>query len=182
MNEPVPTDSAHPDSAHPDSSGSVRATSVQRLNHAVLWVRDAEASADFYEVALGLERIATMPGAVFMKAPDSGNHHDLGLFTSPQAAPVAARSIGLYHLAWQVRTLGQLEGRARCLTSIGALVGASDHGATKSLYAHDPDGIEFEILWEVPSHLIDPTEISEMTRPLDLTAEVRRYGADTPAN
>lgn len=168
-----------------DTSVPNRATKgvgVQRLNHAVLWVRDAETSADFYELALGLERIATMPGVVFMKAPASGNYHDLGLFTTPNAAPVAPQSVGMYHMAWQVRTLAELAERRACLSSVGALVGESDHGATKSLYAHDPDGIEFEILWEVPSELIDPGEIKEMTRPLDLAAEIERYGADTPAN
>jgi catechol-2,3-dioxygenase len=165
-----------------EPSGVTDAGGVQRLNHAVLWVRDAETSADFYEVALGLERIATMPGVVFMKAPASGNYHDLGLFTTPNAAPVTPQSVGMYHIAWQVRTLGELAERRACLESIGALVGASDHGATKSLYAHDPDGIEFEILWEVPSDLIDPGAITEMTRPLDLPAEIERYGAETLAD
>lgn len=166
----------------PALNGEAQVSGVQRLNHAVLWVRDAETSADFYEIALGLERIATLPGAVFMKAPLSGNYHDLGLFTTPNAAPVTPQSVGMYHMAWQVRTLGDLAERADCLSSIGALVGASDHGATKSLYAHDPDGIEFEILWEVPSDLIDPNGITEMTRPLDLPAEIVRYGAETLAN
>ena len=31
-----------------------------------------------------------------------------------------------------------------------ALTGASDHGATKSVYGRDPDGIEFEVTWMVP--------------------------------
>ena len=32
----------------------------------------------------------------------------------------------------------------------GSLVGATDHGVSKSLYAKDPDGIEFEVMWQVP--------------------------------
>ena len=36
------------------------------------------------------------------------------------------------------------------LLGLGALVGESDHGVSKSLYAHDPDGIEFEVLWTRP--------------------------------
>ncbi len=39
--------------------------------------------------------------------------------------------------------------RARLL-QVGALVGESDHGVSKSLYAKDPDGIEFEVMWAVP--------------------------------
>ena len=36
----------------------------------------------------------------------------------------------------------------------GALVGASDHVTTKALYAHDPDGLEFEVSWLLPAELI----------------------------
>jgi len=32
------------------------------------------------------------------------------------------------------------------LLGLNALVGESDHGVSKSLYGHDPDGIEFEVL------------------------------------
>lgn len=169
-------------SFEPPSGGANSAVTVQRLNHLVLWVSDADASATFYEQALGLVRITSMAGAVFMKSPASGNYHDLGLFTTPHPPERDQRAIGMYHMAWEVATLGDLSDRAACLSAMGALVGASDHGATKSLYAHDPDGIEFEILWEVPRGLIDLGEITEMTLPLDLPAEIERYGANTLAN
>lgn len=52
--------------------------------------------------------------------------------------------MGLYHLAWEVETLDDLEGLASELSVRGALVGASDHGSTKALYARDPDDLEFE--------------------------------------
>ena len=38
---------------------------IARLNHAVLYVRDAERSADFYTEVLGFRRLTTMPGAVY---------------------------------------------------------------------------------------------------------------------
>jgi catechol-2,3-dioxygenase len=59
---------------------------------------------------------------------------------------------------------------------MGALVGASDHGATKSLYGKDPDGIEFEILWRVPREDWGEWENAVTTRPLDLAAELARFG------
>ena len=46
------------------------------------------------------------PGAVFMRAPGSTNDHDLGLFSvGSSAGPSSAgrQSVGLYHLAWEVR-------------------------------------------------------------------------------
>jgi catechol-2,3-dioxygenase len=155
---------------------------VQRLNHAVLYVRDVDRSVAFYTEALGFRVVAGMPGrAAFLQAEDSTNDHDLGLFALGEGAGAsqAGRStVGLYHLAWEVDTLAEL-GRIRTvLAARGALVGASDHGATKALYAHDPDGIEFEVSWLVPARLIGP-EARVMTAPLDLDAEIARYGAGT---
>ena len=63
-----------------------------------------------------------------------------------------------------------------------ALVGASDHGTTKALYARDPDGLEFEVAWVVPADLLDDQALTARERigPLDLAREKERYGADTP--
>jgi catechol-2,3-dioxygenase len=158
---------------------------VKRLNHAVLYVRDVERSVRFYNEALGFEVGAQFPGAAFLQVPDSHNDHDLGLFEVGAAAgdnPAGKGTVGLYHLAWEVETLGELAEVSERLTRMGALVGASDHGTTKALYAHDPDGIEFEVSWLVPADRIDAAllEAKATTRRLDLPAEIARYGPDTP--
>ncbi len=70
--------------------------------------------------------------------------------TSGRATPTAARKVGLYHLAWEVGTLAELVETRKKLLDAGALVGESDHRLSKSLYAKDPSGIEFEVLWRVP--------------------------------
>jgi catechol-2,3-dioxygenase len=158
---------------------------VTRLNHAVLYVRDAEVTATFYEQVLGFERLAMgFPGAVFMRAPGSTNDHDLGLFSVGEAAgtsPAGRGSVGLYHLAWEVDTLTELGEIASRLRKAGALVGASDHGTTKSLYAKDPDGIEFEVAWIVPADLLDDAALTARSSigHLDLEHEMQRYGAAT---
>jgi catechol-2,3-dioxygenase len=158
---------------------------VQRLNHAVLYVRDVDRSHAFYRDVLGFRAKMEIPGqAVFLQAEGSTNDHDLGLFQiGAGAGPSEAgrRTVGLYHLAWEVDTLAEL-GRIRdALLQAGALVGASDHATTKALYAHDPDGIEFEVSWLLPAELITPevTESASMTAPLDLEREIERYGAQT---
>ena len=88
--------------------------------------------------------------AAFLRLPRSGNHHDLGLFgVGPQPRPPRG-SLGLYHLAWQVDTIEELEEARRTLAELGALTGESSHGATKSVYAQDPDGHEFEVMWMLP--------------------------------
>jgi catechol-2,3-dioxygenase len=158
---------------------------IFRLNHAVLYVRDLERSVAFYRDVLGFETVMTMGGAAaFIQAPGSTNDHDLGLFQiGAGAGPSEAgrRTVGLYHLAWEVDTLAELERLAGRLAEAGALAGASDHGTTKSLYAKDPDGLEFEVAWVVPADLLDDAALSARERigPLDLEHEKQRYGADT---
>jgi len=161
---------------------------VTRLNHAVLYVRDLERTREFYESVLGFETLIWMPGqGAFFQAPGSTNDHDLGVFQiGSDAAPSGAgrTTVGLYHLAWEVDTLRELERIGGVLQDRGALVGASDHVTTKSLYARDPDGIEFEVCWILPASVVTPeltAEAREDPRPrhLDLEAEKARYGADT---
>jgi catechol-2,3-dioxygenase len=160
--------------------------SIFRLNHAVLYVRDVTASVAFYRDVLGFGYIPNgdaLPGAAFLRAPGSTNDHDLGLFQlGSQAGPSGAgrSTVGLYHLAWEVDALGDLEELAAKLAAAGALVGASDHGTTKSLYGRDPDGLEFEVVWLIPADLLteqDRTRAASI-RPLDLAAEIARFGRD----
>ena len=51
------------------------------------------------------------------------------------------------------------------LLKLGALVGESDHGVSKSLYGHDPDGIEFEVLWTVPAEAWGKYETRRSSNP-----------------
>jgi catechol-2,3-dioxygenase len=126
---------------------------VKRLNHAVLYVRDVDRTVKFYEEALGFRVAMQFPGAAFLLAPGSDNDHDLGLFEvgpNAGASPAGRSTVGLYHLAWEAETLGELQEIGQRLGRMGALAGASDHGTTKALYAKDADGIEFEVSWLVP--------------------------------
>ncbi|MGI8794566.1 MAG: VOC family protein [Acidimicrobiales bacterium] len=160
---------------------------IQRLNHAVLYVTDVVRSVAFYEQVLGFRKVsdmATMPKAAFLQAEGSTNDHDLGLFSvGDGAGPSGAgqTTVGLYHLAWEVDTLAELQRIAGRLQSAGALVGASDHSTTKALYGKDPDGIEFEVSWLVPAALLDEATLAGRStiKPLDLEGDTARYGADT---
>jgi catechol-2,3-dioxygenase len=151
---------------------------VARLNHAVLFIRDLDRSVDFYRQAFGFEEIAREGGMMaFLRAAGSDNHHDLGLMAVGPDAPRPPRgSVGLYHLAWQVPAIEDLARAAGELGRLGALTGASDHGATKSLYGRDPDGNEFELMWMVPRESWGEHEHRAIVAPLDLDAEVARWG------
>lgn len=155
---------------------------VTRLNHAVLYVSDLERAVAFYRDVLGFEQVMGFPGAAFLRGAASTNDHDLGLF-EVGATPAPTRAgVGLYHLAWEVDTLDELARLGDALAGCGALVGASDHGTTKSLYARDPDGLELEVVWIVPAALLTEADIAagrSGIRPLDLAAEQRRFGGAT---
>lgn len=153
---------------------------IKRMNHAVLYVRDAARSAAFYRDVLGFRTVVEMPGGAFLQAPDSTNDHDIAFFSvGEQAGPSMAgrATVGLYHLAWEVGTLADLKAVGERLAEAGALVGASDHGTTKSYYAKDPDGLEFEVCWVLPASALTGDEVIG-TRPLDLDAELARFGPD----
>src|SRR5438309_1486984 len=119
---------------------------VMRLNHAVLYVRDVRASVDFYTSVLGFRLVsdlAGLPGAAFLQASGSSNDHDLGLFQigATAAASGAGRTtVGLYHLAWEVDTLEELQATAQRLAEAVALARAGcDVGIT---WHEDKDGAE----------------------------------------
>jgi len=149
-----------------------------RLNHAVLYVADLERSIGFYQQAFDMQVVAREPqaDAAFLRLPRSGNHHDLGLFGVGAQPPRPRGSLGLYHLAWQVDTIEELEQARHTLANLDAYTGESSHGATKSIYAHDPDGNEFEVMWMLPqAHWGKYADAAPVDR-LDLAAEIRAWG------
>ena len=156
--------------------------SITNMNHAVLYVRDARRHVKFYRDLLGFKLVIEEPngGFAFMRAPQSENHHDIAFFTvgdSAGASQAGRQTVGMYHLAWEVATLADLEAMQDKLAAAGALIGASDHGCNKSLYAHDPDGLEFEVMWLVPPEHWGAAESQAIVEPLDLAAERARFEA-----
>lgn len=163
---------------------------IRRLNHAVLYVRDAELSASFYRQVLGFVEVsrmslgASLQTGLFLRGPESENDHDLALFgLGERLGPSSAGTdqVGLYHLAWEVRTLSDLTEIGARMQEAGALIGRSDHTTSKAIYGSDPDGLEFEVCWVVPPSLLREDEPKVPTvHELDLPATIARFGADTP--
>jgi catechol-2,3-dioxygenase len=156
---------------------------ITRMNHAVFYARSAHRCARFYEDVLGFTEVIHDDENrwSFLRAPASDNHHDVVFFTVGDLPPAEAgrRTTGLYHIAWEVPTLGELDAMRSKLEAAGALQGSSDHGPNKSLYARDPDGNEFEVMWLTPRASWGAEEHEAIVRRLDLPAELARFGADT---
>lgn len=153
-------------------------TGIRRLNHAVLFVSDLDAAVRFYTEVLGFGVMShqTRMNAAFLRAPDSANHHDLGLFGLGAGAPGPRPGhAGLYHLAWQVDTVDQLAALREAVIVAGAYTGESSHGATLSVYGADPDGNQFELMWMLPREAWGEYDSKAIVARLDLAAELSRW-------
>jgi catechol-2,3-dioxygenase len=147
---------------------------LRRLQHVVLWVADVERSVRFYRDVLGFEVKSRRPRAAFLRIAGSADDHHLGLFEQTGVGAPDERVARMYHAAWEVGEITDLVRARQRLVGAGALVGSSDHGMSLSLYAKDPDGLEFEIFWTVPDGHGVPT------RALDLEGELARRGIPMP--
>ena len=156
-----------------------------RLNHAVLFVTDLARSERFYVDVFGMDVVIREPraSAVFLRLPRSVHDHDLGLMGVGSSAPPKRRGgIGLYHLAWQVDTIDDLEQARKLLTEAGAYTGESSHGGTtKSVYGVDPDGNEFEIMWMLPREDWAASASGSNVEMLHLADEVSRWSGVSTA-
>jgi catechol-2,3-dioxygenase len=154
-------------------SATTTTAGLKRLQHLVLWVSNVERSVRFYCDVVGLEVRRRYPNAAFLTIPGTTDDHHLGLFEQPGVARPDERAARMYHAAWEVSDLTDLARARQRLIDAGALVGSSNHGVSLSLYAKDPDGLEFEIFWTVPGGA------SIRTTELDLDAELTRRGLTT---
>jgi len=127
------------------------------LGHVVLKVTSLARSVPFYVEALGLRVVGRTDAADRDRIGDivflsfGINHHDLGLREVPVntdqvgPAPQLPRA-GLAHVAFRCGdSFAELERVVRELMQAGAQgIRAVDHGATRSVYFNDPDGLVLE--------------------------------------
>lgn len=139
----------------------------QEVGHVVLKVRDLARSTAFYEM-LGFRKVGEAGGRMAFFTATGENHHDLGLLeVGPSAPPPPPNGVGLYHVAIRLPSEDHVKAAFRVLAEAGAdVVGASDHGVSRSLYLRDPDGIELELYADVPGWQ-EQGELVATVRPWD---------------
>ena len=129
----------------------------QALGHVVLNVTSLARSVPFYVEALGLRVVGRSEAADRDRIGDivflsfGANHHDVGL-REVSSVGREARAVreppcaGLSHVAFRFSDrIDDLEHVVRRLVQAGAKgVRAVDHGATRSVYFNDPDGLVLE--------------------------------------
>jgi catechol-2,3-dioxygenase len=132
---------------------------VRRLGHLVLRVRDIERSEQFYTEVLGLKVMGKRPGRmVFFSSPEATLSHELAcMAVGPDAPGPEQDRVGLYHMAWQVDSVEELEQFDLHLKEHQAtIVGYGDHGVSVGIYFLDPDGNEIECYYELPPDQWNP--------------------------
>jgi catechol-2,3-dioxygenase len=152
---------------------------IRGVNHVALRVRNLETSVDFYQRVLGFTEDVERFGhgvMAFLRTPGSTNHHDLALLQiGPKAADNSPRSVGMHHFALEVESIEDLAKGYDRLDAEGCLDGASDHGATRAVYGHDPDQNTFELTWVLPRAEWDDFEtVAPIKKPLDVRDELNR--------
>jgi catechol-2,3-dioxygenase len=132
------------------------------VGHVVLKVRDVERSTRFYQDVLGFKKVSEIPGRMVFFTATGDNHHDLAVMAvGPNAPEPDPFGIGLYHVAIRLASEDAVKGAYRALVEAGAnVVGATDHGVSKSLYLTDPDGIELELYADVPGWKDEGMEVA----------------------
>lgn len=116
----------------------------------------------------------------FFRGPGpSTNHHDVAIIanaTLPLPERGAPSAPGLFHVAFEVGTIAELEAIGGRLKAGDAFMGFVDQPMHLSAYGRDPDGLPLEIVWRVPD--ADWSYEDLWRRPLDFEAAKARWGAD----
>lgn len=118
------------------------------LGHVVYYVRDLQASLQFYQAVLGLREVGRIFNGRAALLSGGRTHHELLLIEVSEAdGPLHGKRIGLYHVGWKVGEDLQdlVDTRDRILQAGYTIMAMSDHTVTKSIYLHDPDGNEVEL-------------------------------------
>ena len=141
------------------TSSEPKAQAPLGIDHLVLNCRDIEASHRFWCDLLGLRHVGTsrrpradgLPAMRFYSGERDGRlrHHDLALYQSADAGAGGGQSLD--HLAIQYPSEQAWLAQIAFLRANGVEpYRRVERGATHSVHLHDPDGIEVELVFELP--------------------------------
>jgi catechol 2,3-dioxygenase len=146
---------------------------VKELGHIVLYVRDINVSANFYENILGWKRVDAKSDFPIAMFSNGRTHHELLLIeVGMDAKPIPlGRRIGLYHFGLKIGDSDEDLKQALLVLQENnvEIIGTADHTFTHSLYIADPDGNEIELYIDMPGvDWNDPKILMQAPRHLDL--------------
>lgn len=142
---------------------------VKSLGHVVIKVSNQKRAEEFYNGILGLPIVARFEGRE-MSFFSLGDHHDFAIAAvGEDAARPDENGIGLQHVAFKIGDdLDDLKKAKTELEAAGIEVRPVNHGVTKSLYFHDPDGNRLEVYIDASDEWKrDPSKIA-FSEPLEI--------------
>ena len=137
---------------------------ISKIGHVVLAVHDPATSAKFYVDKLGMELVNHYSdpahGLEMVFLSFGTLHHDIALIKVPQDAPVG--NPGFSHTALVIdggeKELAQMYRQLKERQVQVELT--ADHGLSRSLYLHDPEGNRLEIYYDT----MPPVEAMDFMR------------------
>ncbi len=129
----------------------------RRLAHGNFFVRDVEASLDFYQRVCGLTLVFREPGIQAVFLSNGNSHHDVALMGISSQARIGrdgqvqvpkgrGTTPGLNHLGFEMATEANLVAAYRRAVAAGlALHRTADHQIAHSVYLFDPEGNYLEM-------------------------------------
>ena len=124
-----------------------RQSPIKALGEVAFRVNNLPQMKRFYQDVLGLEVLGETPTAALLKIADGYGGHTqvLGLFD--RSVPVGPEGTTVDHIAFTIG-LYDFESERKRLEGLGLAVEVKDHEWVKwrSLYFHDPEGNEVELV------------------------------------
>ena len=142
---------------------------IQSLGHVVIKVRDRKRAEAFYEGVLGLP-VAAKGKEFPMTFYTLGNHHDIAIMAVGEGAGSPGDGdVGLAHVAFKIgNDMETLREAKAHLDAAGVAVVPIDHGVTRSLYFHYPDGNQLEVYVDVSDAWRRDPDLVMQNRPLEM--------------
>jgi catechol 2,3-dioxygenase len=138
---------------------------ITALGHVVVRVTDCARAEAFYGGFLGMPVCARYDeNGIKMAFFTLGNHHDFAVSeVSPDANGGPQAGPGLDHVGFRIGDdIDQLREAKAKLDAAGIAISPMDHGVTKSLYFHDPDGNGVELYVDVSEvWRTDPQQVAQ---------------------
>lgn len=117
----------------------------EKLAHVVLRTADKATATQWWTTVLGAEIRHEDDALAFLTYDDE--HHRLALAQTPVTAEAPPGAAGVDHVAYTLRSLGELLGTYKRLKAKGIVPALPiNHGPTTSMYYKDPEGnvVEFQ--------------------------------------
>jgi catechol-2,3-dioxygenase len=155
------------------------------LSHIVLRTANLDATIEFYEQLLGMKVNYRSAGGAAIS--HDGEHHRIALASVPPGSqnPTAP---GLEHVAFKIRSVGELLGNYKRLREIDIRPFMTiHHGGTLSAYYLDPDGVQVETFIDTQTMDLaiesmggDAFKANPIGVPIDFDGLLARYEAGEP--